>query len=76
MHADGAIRRHLGVLGLPAVTELEAGVLRGAYLRSVKVWHPDRHLGDGQAAAEEKFKRIQHSYHALCTYVDTNELVD
>ena len=74
INADGAIRRHLGVLGLPAVTELETAVLREAYLRSVKVWHPDRHQGAGQAAAEEQFKRIQHSYQALCTFVTTNEL--
>ena len=66
----------MGVLGLPVMTELSASVLREAYLRGAKEWHPDRHPGTGQAAAEERFKRIQHSYRELCTFVSTRETPD
>jgi DnaJ-class molecular chaperone len=51
------------VLGVDRDADEDA--VKKAYRRLALKWHPDRHEGDGQAAAETKFKQISEAYEVL-----------
>lgn len=50
-------------LGVKKTTEWEE--VRTAHRRMSAKWHPDRHPGDGYAAAEQKFKDVQRAFELL-----------
>jgi len=50
-------------LGVKKATEWEE--VRVAHRRLSAKWHPDRHPGDGYAAAEQKFKDVQRAFELL-----------
>ncbi len=51
------------VLGVPRGASQDD--IKAAYRREALRWHPDRHSGDGRAAAEERFKAISQAYQTL-----------
>lgn len=51
------------VLGVPR--EADADGIKKAYRKLALAWHPDRHTGEGAAAAEAKFKTISEAYEVL-----------
>lgn len=50
-------------LGVKKATEWED--VRSAHRKMSAKWHPDRHQGDGYAAAEQKFKDVQRAFALL-----------
>lgn len=57
---------HMQLLGLEAGSPLSAAALKAAFHARAKETHPDVHAEPGsKAAAEERFKRVQHAYQAL-----------
>lgn len=50
---------------LQVVEEASADEIRAAYLRLVQQHHPDRHVGEANAALRERFKEIQQAYEVL-----------
>ncbi len=50
-------------LGVPRSASVEE--IKKAYRKLALQWHPDRHAGDGRAAAEERFKSISEAYEVL-----------
>lgn len=60
------LRAHMQLLGLEAGSPLSAAALKAAFHARAKETHPDVHAEPGsKAAAEERFKRVQHAYQAL-----------
>ncbi|VVA99493.1 unnamed protein product [Arabis nemorensis] len=55
------------VLGLPLVGPLKLGDVKDAFRTSALKWHPDKHQGPSQAAAQEKFKHCVDAYKSLCS---------
>ena len=43
----------------------DPGAIKQAYRKLALEWHPDRHAGEGQAAAEQKFKQVAEAYEVL-----------
>lgn len=64
-HSDRAI------LGLPPNGPLKMKDLKNAFHLSALKWHPDKHQGPSQAAAEEKFKLCVNAYKSLCSALST-----
>ncbi|KAJ8447049.1 hypothetical protein Cgig2_033618 [Carnegiea gigantea] len=60
-HSDRAI------LGLPLKGPLKKEDVKNAFHLSALKWHPDKHQGPSQAAAEEKFKECVNAYKSLCS---------
>lgn len=54
------------ILGLPTTGHLKIEDVKAAFRSSALKWHPDRHQGSSQAAAEEKFKHCVDAYKSLC----------
>lgn len=61
--ADAALQTWYEILGV--APEAEASGIRNAYRREAMRWHPSRHVGEGQAEAEERFRRIGAAYKTL-----------
>ncbi|KNA15219.1 hypothetical protein SOVF_100170 [Spinacia oleracea] len=57
------------VLGLPQNGPLKLKDVKNAFHLSALKWHPDKHQGSSQAAAEEKFKLCVDAYKSLCSAV-------
>ncbi|KAL2906722.1 DnaJ-like protein subfamily B member 9 [Bienertia sinuspersici] len=55
------------VLGLPQNGPLKLKDVKNAFHLSALKWHPDKHQGPSQAAAEEKFKSCVNAYKSLCS---------
>ncbi|KFK40218.1 hypothetical protein AALP_AA3G346000 [Arabis alpina] len=55
------------VLGLPLVGPLKLVDVKDAFRSSALKWHPDKHQGPTQAAAQEKFKLCVDAYKSLCS---------
>uniref|UniRef100_A0A1J3J2J6 J domain-containing protein n=1 Tax=Noccaea caerulescens TaxID=107243 RepID=A0A1J3J2J6_NOCCA len=55
------------VLGLPLVGPLKLEDVKNAFRSSALKWHPDKHQGPSQAAAQEKFKLCVDAYKSLCS---------
>ena len=55
------------ILGLSPTVNLDASVLRTAFLECAKQWHPDRHSDDAKLDAESRFKDAQTAYQHLLT---------
>lgn len=53
-------------LGLPPRGPLKMEDVKNAFRASALKWHPDKHQGPSQAAAEEKFKLCVNAYKSLC----------
>lgn len=51
------------VLGV--ARDADAAAIKKAYRKLALKWHPDRHQGEAQAAAEAKFKGISEAYEVL-----------
>ncbi|GAB2294604.1 hypothetical protein Dimus_028803 [Dionaea muscipula] len=58
-------------LGLPPNGPLKIEDVKNAYRLSALKWHPDKHQGPSQAAAEEKFKQCVDAYKSLCSVLTT-----
>ncbi|XP_060185339.1 uncharacterized protein LOC132614811 isoform X1 [Lycium barbarum] len=54
------------ILGLPPRGPLKIEDVKNAFRLSALKWHPDKHQGPSQAAAEEKFKSCVTAYKSLC----------
>ncbi|XP_038707083.1 uncharacterized protein LOC120002396 isoform X2 [Tripterygium wilfordii] len=54
------------LLGLPPKGPLKIEDVKNAFRSSALKWHPDKHQGPSQAAAEEKFKLCVNAYRSLC----------
>lgn len=54
-------------LGLPPRGPLKIEDVKNAFRLSALKWHPDKHQGDSQTMAEEKFKRCANAYRSLCS---------
>ncbi|CAN0877435.1 hypothetical protein LINGRAHAP2_LOCUS11885 [Linum grandiflorum] len=54
-------------LGLPPSGPLQIEQVKTAFRVSALKWHPDRHEGDSQAVAAEKFKLCVSAYNSLCS---------
>lgn len=54
------------ILGLPVRGPLKIEEVKNAFRLSALKWHPDKHQGSSQAAAEEKFKCCVAAYNSLC----------
>ncbi|XP_009587886.1 uncharacterized protein [Nicotiana tomentosiformis] len=54
------------ILGLPPKGPLKIEDVKNAFRLSALKWHPDKHQGPSQAAAEEKFKSCVTAYKSLC----------
>ncbi|CAH9071136.1 unnamed protein product [Cuscuta epithymum] len=54
------------ILGLPVRGPLKIEDVKNAFRLSALKWHPDKHQGPSQAAAEEKFKCCVTAYKSLC----------
>ncbi|KAL3353537.1 hypothetical protein AABB24_018319 [Solanum stoloniferum] len=54
------------VLGLPPRGPLKIEDVKNAFRLSALKWHPDKHQGPSQAAAEDKFKTCVTAYKSLC----------
>ncbi|KMT09226.1 hypothetical protein BVRB_6g133280 [Beta vulgaris subsp. vulgaris] len=61
LHSDRA------QLGLPKNGPLKLKDVKNAFHLSALKWHPDKHPGPSQAAAEEKFKMCVTAYKSLCS---------
>ncbi|XP_021889124.1 uncharacterized protein LOC110808084 [Carica papaya] len=57
------------ILGLPPTGPLKLEDVKNAFRISALKWHPDKHQGPSQAAAEEKFKLCVSAYKSLCAAV-------
>ncbi|GMH23984.1 hypothetical protein Nepgr_025827 [Nepenthes gracilis] len=57
------------VLGLPPNGSLNIEDVKKAFRLSALKWHPDKHQGPSQAAAEERFKQCVNAYKSLCSKV-------
>ncbi|CAN8270896.1 unnamed protein product [Cochlearia groenlandica] len=55
------------VLGLPLVGQLNIDDVKNAFRSSALKWHPDKHHGPSQEAAQEKFKLCVDAYKSLCS---------
>nr|GLL19598.1 uncharacterized protein LOC109174690 isoform X1 [Ipomoea trifida] len=55
------------ILGLPIRGPLKIEDVKNAFRLSALKWHPDKHQGPSQAAAEEKFKCCAAAYKSLCS---------
>ncbi|ESQ50601.1 hypothetical protein EUTSA_v10022818mg [Eutrema salsugineum] len=55
------------VLGLPLDGPLNLGDVKNAFRSAALKWHPDKHQGPSQAAAQEKFKLCVDAYKSLCS---------
>ncbi|CAN6438971.1 unnamed protein product [Victoria cruziana] len=55
------------ILGLPSTGPLKMEDVKSAFRTSALKWHPDKHQGPSQAAAEEKFKLCVNAYKSLCS---------
>ncbi|EOA31207.1 hypothetical protein CARUB_v10014374mg [Capsella rubella] len=55
------------VLGLPLDGPLKIDDVKNAFRSSALKWHPDKHQGPSQAAAQEKFKLCVDAYKSLCS---------
>ena len=55
------------ILGLSPTVNLDASMLRTAFLECAKQWHPDRHSDDAKLDAESRFKDAQTAYQHLLT---------
>ncbi|KAM3359894.1 putative protein isoform X1 [Capsicum galapagoense] len=55
------------ILGLPPRGPLKIEEVKNAFRLSALKWHPDKHQGPSQAAAEEKFKSCVTAYKSLCS---------
>lgn len=62
-------RSDRAVLGLPLKGPLKKEDVKNAFRLSALKWHPDKHQGPSQAAAEEKFKECVNAYKSLCSAV-------
>jgi tetratricopeptide (TPR) repeat protein len=51
------------LLEVPA--DASAEMVKTAYLRLAKQWHPDRYTGDAKAKAEERFRAINEAFNLL-----------
>ncbi|XP_021713943.1 uncharacterized protein LOC110682041 isoform X2 [Chenopodium quinoa] len=58
-------RSDRAVLGLPQNGPLKLKDVKTAFHSSALKWHPDKHQGSSQAAAEEKFKLCVNAYKSL-----------
>lgn len=54
------------ILGLPPTGPLKIEDVKNAFRLSALKWHPDKHQGASQAAAEERFKLCVNAYRSLC----------
>ncbi|KAJ6854610.1 hypothetical protein NC651_039526 [Populus alba x Populus x berolinensis] len=54
------------ILGLPLTGPLKIEDVKNAFRLSALKWHPDKHQGASQAAAEERFKLCVNAYKSLC----------
>nr|XP_034932543.1 uncharacterized protein LOC118062805 isoform X3 [Populus alba] len=54
------------ILGLPLTGPLKIEDVKNAFRLSALKWHPDKHQGASQAAAEERFKLCVNAYRSLC----------
>ncbi|KNA25290.1 hypothetical protein SOVF_007770 [Spinacia oleracea] len=63
------LRSDRAVLGLPQNGPLTLKDVKNAFHLSALKWHPDKHQGSLQAAAEEKFKLCVNAYKSLCSAV-------
>ncbi|XP_027077576.1 uncharacterized protein LOC113777489 isoform X1 [Coffea eugenioides] len=59
------------VLGLPLKGPLQIQDVKNAFRLSALKWHPDKHQGPSQVAAEEKFKQCVDAYKSLCSSLST-----
>ncbi|XP_078434890.1 uncharacterized protein LOC144705903 isoform X1 [Wolffia australiana] len=59
-------RSDRAALGLRATGPLNITDVKIAFRMAALKWHPDRHQGPSQPAAEEEFKRCLESYETLC----------
>lgn len=59
------------ILGLPIKGPLKMEDVKTAFRLSALKWHPDKHQGPSQAAAEEKFKECVNAYKSLCDILAT-----
>jgi hypothetical protein len=66
------LARHYEVLGLPAGSSLSA--VKRAYLREIKIWHPDRYSPASvlREQAEERTKALTAAYTALLQALKTS----
>lgn len=60
-------RSDRATLGLPLKGPLKKEDVKNAFHLSALKWHPDKHQGPSQAAAEEKFKQCANAYKSLCS---------
>jgi curved DNA-binding protein CbpA len=67
------LARHYEVLGLPPGSSLTA--IKRAYLREIKIWHPDRYSPASvlREQAEERTKALTAAYAALLQVLKTSE---
>ncbi|KAJ8551637.1 hypothetical protein K7X08_021652 [Anisodus acutangulus] len=64
------------ILGLPPRGPLKIEDVKNAFRLSALKWHPDKHQGPSQAAAEEKFKSCVTAYKSLCSNNAMVSLID
>ncbi|CAH2051331.1 unnamed protein product, partial [Thlaspi arvense] len=62
-------RSERNVLGLPLCGPLKLEDVKNAFRSAALKWHPDKHQGPSQAAAQEKFKLCVDAYKSLCSAV-------
>ena len=74
------VRKNLSVLGLKVSTELpKLKVVRAAFLRKSKEFHPDKNVNIGERKAkelEEKFKVLLQAYKELADFITQNQNED
>ncbi|CAO2831031.1 unnamed protein product [Amaranthus hypochondriacus] len=69
---DVGLRSERVILGLPQNGVLKLKDVKNAFHLSALKWHPDKHQGPSQAAAEEKFKLCVSAYNSLCSALSGN----
>ncbi|KAL1216001.1 hypothetical protein V5N11_008946 [Cardamine amara subsp. amara] len=55
------------LLGLPLDGPIKIDDVKNAFRSAALKWHPDKHQGPSQAAAQEKFKLCVDAYKSLCS---------
>ena len=68
-------REHFRILGIVQPPKSKAAIHR-AYRSAAKLWHPDKFEGNlkKRVEAEERFKRINAAYVALCAHFESPEI--